>query len=122
MCLEMFDLTSPIVSSSAPEGIFPMEIHQGSSVCIFNLIKFSLISTDNGREREDSASPQMLLVCSWRTIKEISLLFSHLAQIGIQFIRNANEYRFISLEQVVTSNFHISTICFLLRFKLCAII
>jgi hypothetical protein len=43
----------------------------------------------------------MLLVCSWRTIKEISLLFSRLlGQIGIKFIQNEEQYRFISLKQV----------------------
>jgi hypothetical protein len=41
----------------------------------------------------------MLLVCCWRTIKEISLLFSRLGQIGIKYIQNQDQYRFINLEQ-----------------------
>jgi hypothetical protein len=45
----------------------------------------------------------MLLVCCWRTIKEISLLFSRLGQIGIKYIQNENQYRFISLNQVFHS-------------------
>jgi hypothetical protein len=43
----------------------------------------------------------MLLVCCWRTIKEISLLFSRLGQIGIKYILNENQYRFISIKQVL---------------------
>ena len=46
---------------------------------------------------------QMLLVCCWRTIKEISLLFSRLGQLGIKFIQNKDQYKFISLNQVFTS-------------------
>ena len=42
----------------------------------------------------------MILVCCWRTIKEISLLFSRLGQIGMKYILNEHQYRFISLKQV----------------------
>jgi len=85
--LEIASLTSPIVSSSSPEGMMPMEL------------------TDISERVEDEncngqITSQMLLVCCWRTIKEISLLFSRLGQIGIKYIQNENEYRFISLKQV----------------------
>jgi len=50
----------------------------------------------------------MLLVCAWRTIKEISLLFSRLGQIGIQDIQDQDKFKFISFKQVsflfLTSN------------------
>lgn len=44
---------------------------------------------------------QMLLVCCWRTIKEISLLFSRLGQIAIKYIENENQYKFINIKQVI---------------------
>ncbi len=85
--LEIALLSSPIVSSSSPEGMMPMEL------------------TDISERVEDETcngqvTSQMLLVCCWRTIKEISLLFSRLGQIGIKYIRNENDYRFINLKQV----------------------
>lgn len=43
----------------------------------------------------------MILVCCWRSIKEISLLFSRLGQIGMKYILNDHQYRFISLKQVL---------------------
>jgi hypothetical protein len=50
-------------------------------------------------ENDEQVTSQMLLVCCWRTIKEISLLFSRLGQIGIKYIQNQDQYRFINLEQ-----------------------
>ncbi|UJR24766.1 hypothetical protein I4U23_006140 [Adineta vaga] len=87
ICLEIASLTGPIVSSSSPEGMMPMEL------------------TDISDKVEDEnlngqVTSQMLLVCCWRTIKEISLLFSRLGQLGIKFIENKDRYKFISLNQV----------------------
>ncbi|CAF3615024.1 unnamed protein product [Rotaria socialis] len=87
ICLEIASITGPIVSSSSPEGMMPMEL------------------TDiSGKDEDESSNgqitSQMLLVCCWRTIKEISLLFSRLGQIGIKYIQNENQYRFINLKQV----------------------
>ena len=42
----------------------------------------------------------MLLVCCWRTIKEISFLFSRLGEISIKFILDADHYRYITLDQI----------------------
>ena len=49
---------------------------------------------------DEQVTSQMLLVCCWRTIKEISLLFSRLGDISIRFIVNENQYRFLSIQQV----------------------
>ncbi|CAF0858419.1 unnamed protein product [Rotaria sordida] len=87
LCLEIASLTSPIVSSSSPEGMMPMELTDISG------------KVDDGNSNGQITS-QMLLVCCWRTIKEISLLFSRLGQIGIKYIQNETQYRFISLKQI----------------------
>ncbi|CAF3552921.1 unnamed protein product [Rotaria sp. Silwood1] len=89
LCLEIASLTGPIVSSSSPEGMMPMEL---TEICGKD--------DDDDENSNGQITSQMLLVCCWRTIKEISLLFSRLGQIGIKYIQNENQYRFISLKQV----------------------
>ncbi|CAF4189304.1 unnamed protein product, partial [Rotaria sp. Silwood2] len=68
-----------IVSSSSPEGMMRME-----------LTKIGI--KDNNENSNGQITSQMLLVCCWRTSKEISLLFSRLGQIRIKYILNENQY------------------------------
>ncbi|CAF1540177.1 unnamed protein product, partial [Adineta steineri] len=83
--LEIASITGPVVSTSSPEGMLPMELTD---------------INEKDEECNSQITSQMLLVCCWRTIKEISLLFSRLGQIGIKFIENKDQYRFISLTQI----------------------
>ncbi|XP_012278910.1 thyroid adenoma-associated protein homolog isoform X2 [Orussus abietinus] len=66
MCFVLSDTVSQIVNNSSPEGHLPMDLNpknlnyplpEGSSVAV---------------------TPQMVLLCSWHTVKEISLLFGYL--------------------------------------------
>lgn len=66
----------------------------------------SLVNENDGEDLNGQVTSQMLLVCCWRTIKEISLLFSRLGQIAIKYIQNQDQYRFISLKQVFYSSFN----------------
>jgi hypothetical protein len=69
---------------------------------------FSLYLVSEKVEDEHSnvqVTSQMLFVCCWRTIEEISLLFSRLGQVGIEYIKNKNEYRFINLKQLFSFDF-----------------
>lgn len=64
MCFEISRIVSPIVNSSSPEGIFPKELRSAEP---------------NSEER--AVTPQMLLVCCWRTMKEVSLFFGDLVRL-----------------------------------------
>jgi hypothetical protein len=61
-----------------------------------------ILVNDKGEDAptHGQVTSQMLLVCCWRTIKEISLLFSRLGQLGIRFIQDKDQYKFIGLSQV----------------------
>lgn len=63
--LEIVDLSfrasaiaSPVVTSDSPEGFLPPEDPDGSADCA-------------------AVDAQALLVCAWRTVKEVALLFGH---------------------------------------------
>lgn len=66
ICLDLNTAVSQIVNSSSPEGHLPMDLdprHLGSIL----------------PNAEDLViTPQMVLLCSWRTVKEISLFFGYL--------------------------------------------
>ena len=108
LCLEIASVTGPIVSSSSPEGMMPMELTDSMfaecfvSMLTCHLICFAVSDKVEDENLNGQVTSQMLLVCCWRTIKEISLLFSRLGQLGIKFIQNKDQYKFISLNQVLT--------------------
>ncbi|KAG8229710.1 hypothetical protein J437_LFUL009835 [Ladona fulva] len=77
LCFEINSAVIHIVNSSSPEGHLPMDF---APVCLLVAIaKESLKNIKESEEREDSSeklSPvtaQMVLLCSWRTVKEVSL-------------------------------------------------
>jgi len=78
LCFDVSQVVSPIVNSSSPEGIFPAEL--------------SVVEAD----LTESVTPQMLLVCCWRTMKEISLLFGDMVKtLPIEFENGTNETDFV---------------------------
>ncbi|OXU19645.1 hypothetical protein TSAR_015763 [Trichomalopsis sarcophagae] len=66
MCFDLNKAVSQIVNNSSPEGHLPMDLNprhlDGMIECMDEVV----------------ITPQMVLLCSWRTVKEISLLFGHL--------------------------------------------
>jgi hypothetical protein len=86
LCLQVSQVTGKIVNSSSPEGIFPTELAQMQP------------HTQASDECLKSVTPQMLLVCCWRTMKEISLFFGDLvSQLPVE--HDSDEY-FLSERQV----------------------
>lgn len=78
-----------------------------SSIILLESISFDLVNNSaESDQTEGQITSQMILVCCWRTIKEISLLFSRLGQIGMKYILNDQQYRFISLKQVLQKGFN----------------
>ena len=70
LCFEVSQVVSPIVNSSSPEGIFPAELSIAKAP-----------QSHSESEHLKQVTPQMLLVCCWRTMKEISLFFGDIVRI-----------------------------------------
>lgn len=68
VCFEYSDAVSVIVNNSSPEGHLPMDL---------NLQTIQEICRSS--PEKEIVTPQMVLLCSWRTVKEVSLLFGYLA-------------------------------------------
>ncbi|XP_011644648.1 thyroid adenoma-associated protein homolog [Pogonomyrmex barbatus] len=66
LCFELNHTVSVIVNNSSPEGHLPMDLEMLN----FNDVSFP---------EKEIITPQMVLLCSWRTVKEVSQLFGLLA-------------------------------------------
>jgi len=64
LCFELNQSVSVIVNNSSPEGHIPM-----------NLIDTLHLNKNVPNSLKNIVTPQMLLLCSWRTVKEVSQLF-----------------------------------------------
>ncbi|XP_076281120.1 thyroid adenoma-associated protein homolog [Lasioglossum baleicum] len=71
LCFELSNAVSVIVNNSSPEGHLPMDL---------NLQTIREICGPS--PEKEVVTPQMVLLCSWRTVKEVSLLFGFLATKG----------------------------------------
>ncbi|XP_043666118.1 thyroid adenoma-associated protein [Vespula pensylvanica] len=67
MCFELNKVVSVIVNNSSPEGHLPMDLSPHTTNGLFF------------NPEKEIITPQMILLCSWRTVKEVSLLFGQLA-------------------------------------------
>lgn len=77
-CLRISNIVGSIVSSNSPEGIFPMELR-------------ALQPEAMAQSEMKLITPQMLLVCCWRTMKEISLFFGYIvSQLSLE--HESNKY------------------------------
>lgn len=106
LCYRMSDVVSPVVQSSSPEGLIPMDTDSETSAGLQKILQ-EIQPRDtndffsNARELESSetehkqlkpqandggegeayrVTAQMVLVCCWRTMKEVSMLLGHLCQ------------------------------------------
>lgn len=82
-CKALIEVVSPIVNSSSPEGHLPNDFSElngllpnveSSDGDFHRPYKIDSIATDNLK-----TTPQMVLLCAWRTIKEVSLLLGDIA-------------------------------------------
>lgn len=67
LCFKVNDIVTPVVNSSSPEGHLPMDFNQGSDLLKAKPAPASKVTA------------QMVLLCSWRTVKEVSLLLGRLS-------------------------------------------
>ncbi|XP_061693127.1 thyroid adenoma-associated protein isoform X2 [Syngnathoides biaculeatus] len=109
ICYRVSDVASPVVQSSAPEGLIPMDIGTDSSAGLQRIMQeiqprdtndfFTSARELDTHDEEDeeetqtthTVSPhtggegyrvtaQMVLVCCWRSMKEVALLLGQLCQ------------------------------------------
>lgn len=62
LCFELNYTVSVVVNNSSPEGHLPMDLK-------------TLNLDDASFPEKEIITPQMVLLCSWRTVKEVSQLF-----------------------------------------------
>ncbi|XP_053731279.1 thyroid adenoma-associated protein isoform X2 [Synchiropus splendidus] len=106
MCYRLSDVVSPVVQSSSPEGLIPMDADMGASPGLQKILQeiqprdtndfFTStreLDTQEGAQTQTTSTPsldpggegyrvtaQMVLVCCWRSMKEVSMLLGQLCQ------------------------------------------
>lgn len=68
ICKRLTKVVAPVVNNSSPEGILPNE----------EIEELDEIVKDEWSAIMRSTTPQVILLCSWRTIKEVSLLLGEI--------------------------------------------
>ncbi|XP_075155703.1 thyroid adenoma-associated protein homolog [Haematobia irritans] len=116
LCKDLTNTVSPIVNSSSPEGHLPNDFgdfpeglfKQESSNQDMETGPCKILSTKLNKEdlAHLKTTPQMVLLCAWRTVKEVSLILGHLVLYSpIQL--NANNSKFlITKEQILEIGEH----------------
>ncbi|XP_015126019.1 thyroid adenoma-associated protein homolog [Diachasma alloeum] len=95
LCLSLNKSVSQIVNNSSPEGHFPMDL-DGKHL------------NEDVDDVEVAVTPQMVLLCSWRTVKEVSLLFGYLSEKSP--IEGGGRVGLLSGEQIVEIGDHLVTL------------
>ncbi|KAG5266714.1 hypothetical protein AALO_G00235290 [Alosa alosa] len=127
VCYRMSDVVSPVVQSSSPEGLIPMDTDSEASAGLQRILQeiqprdtndffnnsrqldtqTQELHTSDGPVREETkgsggeayrVTAQMVLVCSWRSMKEVSMLLGELCQ--SLPLHTPNSHGLITEEQV----------------------
>ncbi|XP_031835838.1 thyroid adenoma-associated protein homolog [Nomia melanderi] len=98
VCFEYSDAVSVIVNNSSPEGHLPMDL---------NLQTIQEICGSS--PEKEIVTPQMVLLCSWRTVKEVSLLFGYLAT-NAPICENDLSVGLLNEEQIIRIGEHLVTL------------
>lgn len=97
-CKELTDFAAPIVRSSAPEGHLPEDLNDVSH--------YSSIDNEeylNGNQIK--VTPQMILVCAWRTVRETALLLGEIS-LYTPVITSSEENGLITVDQLIEAGMH----------------
>lgn len=98
-CKDLLDVVAPIVNSDSPEGHLPNdfgeldgtidEADEYEPEATASPKKVLSASSPTGSDSELRTTPQMVLLCAWRTVKEVSLLLGELTLLApITYPRN----------------------------------
>ncbi|EDW56227.1 GM22702 [Drosophila sechellia] len=77
MCLAVSSVVLPVVSSASPEGHLPETCDQETDQPLTNVLDRQLSRAELLQVR---TTPQMILLCAWRSSKEVCLILGELVQ------------------------------------------
>lgn len=95
-CIALLKVVAPVVNSSSPEGHLPNDFSELTNL-LPNMERITdelppnkVLTKQCKMENEHfKTTPQMLLLCAWRTVKEISLLLGDIT-LNAPILRNPN--------------------------------
>ncbi|XP_075232474.1 thyroid adenoma-associated protein homolog [Lycorma delicatula] len=95
LCFECSAAVASVVSSDSPEGHLPVDVPQ-----------LGVSGVSNDESEKVNVTAQMVLLCSWRTIKEVSLILGHLAKNAP--ITTDNTLGLLTEDQLINIGDHLS--------------
>nr|CAD7396863.1 unnamed protein product [Timema cristinae] len=102
LCFEMNEAVACVVNNSSPEGHLPMDFQPGS--------EHLQVISEGVESPVLNATAQMVLLCSWRTVKEVSLLLGELAELAPIITSDNPECGLITEEQLLSIGDHFTTL------------
>ncbi|CAH1240076.1 THADA [Branchiostoma lanceolatum] len=100
ICCEVSSIVSPIVQTAAPEGYVPEGATLDEAVTQVSLKPVGK-DDDTMSQEPSSVSSQALLICCWRSLMEISLLFGQFAQKAPLYEEDDDCQGLLSVQQVL---------------------
>lgn len=98
VCFELSHAVSLVVNNSSPEGHLPMDLNLQTVYAICDSSPAKQVVT-----------PQMVLLCSWRTVKEVSLLFGFLVT-KVPICEDDSSIGLLNEEQIIKIGEHLVTL------------
>ncbi|KAK6183578.1 hypothetical protein SNE40_011032 [Patella caerulea] len=103
-CLEVATVVSPVVQDSSPEGNVPAEAIRGPGLNFDAIIETEedkqLMLEAEESEKTVTLMPEYLVVCCWRSIKEVSLLLGEITHKADTYDPEGNNEGLLSFEQI----------------------
>ncbi|PVD25967.1 hypothetical protein C0Q70_13634 [Pomacea canaliculata] len=100
-CFQVAEVVSPVVQNSSPEGNIPQEAILGPGLNF----DVKIIAEVEDVQQTVSLMPEYLVVCSWRSIKEVSLLLGQLC-LSLPVTQPGVNQGLLSLRQVEDIGFY----------------
>lgn len=93
LCKRLTEVVAPVVNNNSPEGILPNEEIEGIDAA----------TREEWMRIAEQTTPQIILLCSWRTIKEVSLLLGDVC-LRVPLINDG--VGLLSVEQILSIGDH----------------